>query len=123
MTAADMIYAHLVQNGKATRPEMEALFHLTEKTVGTAIRKLERLGYIHRAGMTPKEHHKKRAVIFKLTDTKHDLRLVGDCRGRPHLTEATTTQTHSFDALTLVMSNFFRPLSHQAMDVIEVEGV
>lgn len=107
MTAADMIYAHIAQNGKATRPEMEALFHLTEKTVDTAIRKLERLGYIKRNGMTPHEWRKRPAVVFMLTDVKPDVDLIGDCRGRPAKESDSARPDHSFDALSEVMNCFF----------------
>lgn len=83
MTAADQIFAYIQSHGKATRPELERVFGLYEKTVDSAIRKLERLGYIKRAGRTPKVHHQRRAVIFAITNTVVDERLIGDCRGRP----------------------------------------
>lgn len=108
MTAADLIYTHILHRGQATRPEMEALFHLTEKTVDSAIRKLERLGYIHRAGMKVGEGKVRPSVIFALTEADHDLRLVGDCRGRPpKRSNHSAVSTASFDALSEAMNCFF----------------
>jgi hypothetical protein len=106
-TTADKIFAHIKQHGKATRPDIERIYDLCEKTVDTAIRKLERLGYIKRAGTTPKEWHKRPAVIFVLSDAQADLKLVSDCRGRPRLTEAAPRRTYSFDALTAAMASPF----------------
>jgi hypothetical protein len=108
MTAADRIFAYIKQHGRATRPEMEAALDLCERTIDSGIRKLERLGYIERSGVTPKEFRKTPAIIFALAGTSVDLRLIRDCRGRPRLTEPVVTHKHSFDALTSAMSNFFQ---------------
>lgn len=108
MTAADLIYTHILHRGQATRPEMEALFHLTEKTVDSAIRKLERLGYIKRNGMQYGEGKVRPSVIFALTEANHDLRLIGDCRGRPAKeSNRSARSVHSFDALTEAMNCLF----------------
>jgi hypothetical protein len=107
MTAADMIYAHIAKNGTATRPEMEALFQITEKTVDSAIRKLERLGYICRAGFAPRQGKNRQAVIFILTDAQPDARLIADCRGRPAKESGSVKPSHSFDALGAAMNSFF----------------
>lgn len=107
MTAANRIFAYIKQNGRATRPEMEIALDLCERTVDSGIRKLERLGYIKRDGMTQKEFRKTPAIIFTLASTNVDLRLVRDCRGRPRLNEHAPVEKHSFDALTAAMSNFF----------------
>lgn len=108
MSAADRIFDYIKQHGRATRPEMEIALDLCERTVDSGIRKLERLGYIKRDGMTKKEWRKTPAIIFTLARINVDLSLIRDCRGRPRLTEAPITQTHSFDALTAAMSNFFQ---------------
>jgi hypothetical protein len=107
MTVADMIYAHIKENGSATRPQMELLFQSTEKTVDSAIRKLERLGYIRRDGTTPHEWRKRPAVVFVLTDVEPDARLIADCRGRPAKESGSVKPSHSFDALSAAMNCFF----------------
>lgn len=106
MTAADRIFEYIKSNGKATRPEMEIALGLCERTVDTGIRKLERLGYIKRDGMTEKEWRKNRCVIFALSNVSPNLKLVGDCRGRPRLTEQETADP-SAEALTNAMAAFF----------------
>jgi len=52
MTVANQIVEYLEAHGKTTRPELERVFGLCEKTVDSAIRKLEMLGCIKRAGRT-----------------------------------------------------------------------
>lgn len=106
MTAADQIFSYIQSHGKATRPELERAFGLYEKTVDSAIRKLERLGCIKRAGKAPKVGKQRRAVIFAIADARIDLSLIGDCRGRPRV-KSETKQAHSFDALNQAMGAFF----------------
>lgn len=107
MTAAEQILAYIQGHGMATRPELERVFGLYEKTVDSAIRKLERLGCIERAGLTPKTYHRKRSVIFAPTNNAVDPVKVGDCRGRHCKTFAEPEQTHTFDALNNAMRGFF----------------
>lgn len=107
MTVADMIYAHIAKNGTATRPEMEALFQITEKTVDSAIRKLERLGYIARSGLAPRQGKNRPAVIFVLSGADADPRLIADCRSRPAKESGSVKPSHSFDALSAAMNQFF----------------
>jgi predicted transcriptional regulator len=105
MTAADLIYAHITEHGSATRPELEKKFDLCEKTVDTAIRKLEGLGCIKRSGMTQREWHKRPAVVFVVGDAEVAPELISDTRGRPRIQAVKTTI--SFDALTNAMNSFF----------------
>jgi len=107
LSAADQIYAHIMQHGRTTRPELERIYDLCEKTVDAAIRKLERLGYIRRAGMAPRQGKNRQAVIFALTDAQADPRLIADCRGRPAKQSGTVKPSHSFDALGAAMNSFF----------------
>jgi len=107
MTAAEQILAYMQQHGKATRPELERVFGLYEKTVDSAIRKLERLGCIKRAGHTPRVPRRKPAVIFALTGEWVDPEEIGDCRGRHCKTVDEPVHQHSFDALNSVMGGFF----------------
>lgn len=106
MTASDQIFAHIKRHGRATRPELERVYGLCEKTVDSAIRKLERLGYIKRAGIKEREWRKRPTVVFVLADVSADLKLVGDCRGRPRLTVKPALH-HSNDALESAMAAFF----------------
>ena len=107
MTAADQIFAYIQSHGKATRPELERAFGLYEKTVDSAIRKLERLGCIKRAGKTPRLARQRRAVIFAIANDQIDSRLIGDCRGRPRI-ETEAKPAHSFDALSQAMNALFK---------------
>ena len=107
MTAADQIFSYIQSHGKATRPELERAFGLYEKTVDSAIRKLERLGCIKRIGKTPKVARQRRAIIFAIANLAVDGRLIGDCRGRPRI-EAEAKPTHSFDALSQAMNALFK---------------
>ncbi|WP_027798274.1 hypothetical protein [Paraburkholderia dilworthii] len=106
MTASDQIFAFIKKNGSGTRPEMEKALGLCERTVDSGIRKLERLGYIKRAGMTAKEWRKSPAIIFVLADVAPDLKLVGDCRGRPRLA-AHVAADQPNDSLIDAMAAFF----------------
>ncbi|MDE1179477.1 hypothetical protein [Paraburkholderia sp.] len=106
MTAADKIFAHITANGSATRPAMEKKFDLCEKTVDAAFRKLERLGYIKRDGLTPKIRHRKSAVIFVLASAEPDLKLIADTRGRPSV--KATKAGPTFDALGAAMNALFQ---------------
>lgn len=106
-TAAERILAYIQGHGMATRPELERVFGLYEKTVDSAIRKLERLGCIERAGFTAKVHRRKPSVIFAPTNYPVDPAQVGDGRGRHCKTFAEPEQKHTFDALNNAMRGFF----------------
>ena len=113
MTAAEQILAYIQGHGMATRPELERVFGLYEKTVDSAIRKLERLGCIERAGKTAKQWRKHSAVVFVLSDFSPDLKQVRDCRGRPRKTEVIETisdpkPAHDFEELSRAMNSLFR---------------
>jgi hypothetical protein len=106
MTAADRIYAYIKECRRTTRPELERQLSLSEKTVDSAVRKLERLGCIKRDGKAPAVQRQKRAVIFALADATVDADKVGDRRGRPR-DGAPRPQPLSFVALNQVMGAFF----------------
>jgi hypothetical protein len=106
MTASDRIFAFIKQHGSGTRPQMEMALGLCERTVDSGIRKLERLGYIKRAGTTAKEWRKSPAIVFVLSEAAPDLRLIGDCRGRPRLSHVSTIN-HRDDSLVDAMAAFF----------------
>jgi hypothetical protein len=110
LTTAEQILAYIEKHGKATRPELERVFGLYEKTVDSAIRKLVRLGFIKRAGKTPKIPRQKRSVIFALTGLEIDLSLVGDCRGRPRISAESkpVESALNFGELTQAMNAFFK---------------
>ncbi|MEX3914853.1 hypothetical protein AB4Y43_01215 [Paraburkholderia sp. BR10872] len=105
MTAAEQIVSYLQEHGKATRPELERVFGLYEKTVDSAIRKLERLGFIERTGKTPRVPRRKCAVVFSLTGEPIDAAKVGRTLVRHGKAEA--AREHSFDALNNAMRGFF----------------
>ena len=117
MTAAEQILAYMQKHGKATRPELERVFGLYEKTVDSAIRKLERLGCIKRAGKTPRVPRRKPAVIFALTGEWVNPAEIGDCRGRPRNAERPveaipeTKPILDFDEINRAMNSFFRQVS------------
>jgi DNA-binding Lrp family transcriptional regulator len=106
MTASDRIFAYIKAHGRATRPEMEKTLDLCERTVDSGIRKLERLGYIKRDGMTTKEWRKSQAIVFVLSGVAPDLKLVGDCRGRPRI-DSKPVINQTPDALGCAMAAFY----------------
>lgn len=112
-TAAEQILAYMQKHGKATRPELERVFGLYEKTVDSAIRKLERLGCIKRAGHTRRVPRGKAAVIFAPTGEYIHPKAIGDCRGRPRNTEqlgesiSETKPMLDFDEINRAMRGFF----------------
>ncbi|WP_321905156.1 MarR family transcriptional regulator [Paraburkholderia tropica] len=107
MTAAEQILAYIQGHGHATRPELERVFGLYEKTVDSAIRKLERLGCIERTGHTKRIPRRKPAVIFSATGYPVDPLQVADCRGRHSKTISEPVNKPSFDALSDAMRGFF----------------
>ncbi|MDE1139946.1 MAG: hypothetical protein PW999_09885 [Paraburkholderia tropica] len=107
MTAAEQILAYIESHGRATRPELERVFGLYEKTVDSAIRKLERLGCIERTGHTKRVPRRKPAVIFAATGYPVDPLQVADCRGRHCKKSGEPINKHSFDAIGDAMRGFF----------------
>lgn len=105
MSAAFEIFQYISKRGSATRPELRHALGHYEKTVDSAIRKLERLGYIERSGLTAKIGRRKSAVIFTLADICFDMSKISDRRGRPskRLLQRHKPE-HTFDALNAVMN-------------------
>ena len=103
-TAAEQILAYIQGHGMATRPELERVFGLYEKTVDSAIRKLEGLGCIERTGQTVKAPRRKPSIVFAPTGNPVDPAKIGRGHSRHRQSDEVT---HTFDALNNAMRGFF----------------